>query len=162
MAGKKKVTKKTTAKKKTVAKGSAKVGADAQAREVADKAAKKELTTVIVDGVERLCLTTEHLLELELTHAKKEANREGTAARLIKADKIEAEGIMKARSLRVDAQRMKDERHELDDDHKRLINKLNDFYGIDFAHITYDSNSGIITIVDPGREAKEKEKAAQT
>jgi len=100
----------------------------------------------IIDGVEHPCVSEIHLLSMELFHQKMLACREGTARRYREAEKEEAMALAKVRALRIEAGRMERELEEVRDDHKRFMNKLSTEYRVDFAKVSYDSNTGILDI----------------
>jgi hypothetical protein len=112
---------------------------------------------ISVDGIERLCLAKEHLLEAEMMNFEIASYVEAIRARTIEAAKIEQEAVIRSSQLKQEANFLNDKRNIAIDRRKKFFGKLNDVYKIDFAKATYDSETGIITVEHDKNDAVKKQ-----
>lgn len=126
------------------------------------KTVAKKKPPVNADGV--LCLTREHLLELELMHSKLLETKGRVQNRVLEAEKLEREALLQSRALRADAQQFQQEFYQLEDDKKRLNNRLSEHYGVDFKQVSYNSDTGVLNVQEDnplatqeGRQKKRRE-----
>jgi hypothetical protein len=113
---------------------------------------------ITIEGVDKPCLSKEHLLEAELMNYKQSAIVEAIRARTFEAQKVENEAKLRIDALRREIAHLNDESSKLRDDNKRFWNKLGDLYKIDFSKVTYDSDTGIITFIEDNIKEKVERK----
>jgi len=109
----------------------------------------------------QLCLTREHLLEIELLRVKRSEKVLIAQARHAQAEKLHLNSVLQVKALRHEALAAERGANEFKDEQKLLFNRLGPVYGIDFRKVTYDDETGIITVLEESSSAEEGAKSPQ-
>ena len=96
----------------------------------------------------QLCLTREHLLEIEVYRLKATEQMLIAQTRHAQAEQLQLNSALRVKGLRQEALQAEKALEKFRDEKKLLLNRLSTEYGIDFRKVTYDDETGIITVED--------------
>lgn len=115
-----------------------------------------------INGVDTLCLSREHLLEIELSLHKHTSYLEGKKARLAKVYEVERKALDEIGRLKTEAATLEQKAIEEQDNYKRTFNKLAEVYEVEPGKWGYDDVTGKITIFEDNIKSKQKKKEKKT
>ena len=108
----------------------------------------------VVDGVTRIKLTQEHLLRLELYFSQIRSLSAEMGVETLAIEILENRFAAEIRKKRENIQILMRNKELISAESKAFANNLSTVYGVDFKNVTYDSDTGIITVHNENESPK--------